>query len=135
MGSMSSIRPLADNVKVKLDPDNKHGFKAAGEQGPTSKESGILVALPEGMSWLGYHSFAFEASLGDKSLLDAILKFYGTLKGKRVYWESFQDSGRRIKEGDDEFVLLKLTDIIAYSDADVKAKTMTDIRRGGSFKA
>lgn len=131
---MSSIHPLADNVKVKLDPENAHGFRPTGEQS-TSKESGILVELPGGMSWLGFHSFAFEASLGDVELLKGISKFYESLKGKRVYWESFQDSGRRIKDGEDEYVLLKLTDIIAYSEPGVKAKTMTDLRRGGSFKA
>ena len=129
------IHALADNVKIKLDKSNPHGFKASGEATNESQESGILVELPDITNWIGMHSFAFERSFLAKIDISDLLEEYKKLIGKRVYYESFQDSGRRIKEGDDEFVFLKLTDIIAYSDADVKAKTVSDVRRAGSFKA
>lgn len=127
-----AISPIADNVKIKLDAADPHGFSGGESQ---SKESGILVDLPNGLKWLGFHSFAFEDSLANEMVLDDIMSFYRGLIGKRVYWESFQDSGRRIKDGDDEFVILKITDIIAFSEPNTKAKTITDIRRTGSFKA
>lgn len=132
---MSAIHPIADNVKVKLDRQNPHGFKVEGGKDNESRESGLLVEMPDNMFWLGYHSFAFENSFGNSPGLTTIHDYYNRLMGKRVYWESFQDSGRRIKEGEDEYVLLKITDIIAYSDPEVRAKTVTDIRRAGSFKA
>jgi len=134
---VSAIHPIADNVKVKLDKHNPHGFKVEGGNDSESQESGILVELPDNMFWLGFHSFAFENSFSEEGLkmLAQVRKYYEALLGKRVYWESFQDSGRRIKEGEDEYVLLKLTDIIAHSEPDVKVKTVTDIRRAGSFKA
>lgn len=129
----SALHPISDNIKVRIDPPNRHGFKGGDES--IAGESGVVVEMPVISGWLGFHSFAFENSFDNGGALEEALTKYGELlMGKRVFWESFQDSGRRIKEGDEEFVFLKLTDIIAYSDdVDVKAKTVNDARRAGSF--
>lgn len=130
---MHDIHPVFDQVKVKLDAADPHGF-SGGES--KSVESGILVEMPAITGWIGYHSFAFEDSYGaggrNLELIESVAKL---MMNKRVFWESHQDSGRRMKVGEDEFVLLKLTDIMAYSEPDVKAKTVTDVRRAGSFSA
>lgn len=126
------MQPLADNVKVRLDQPDPHGF-SGGES--TNKESGILVEMPKFSAWIGFHSFAFEKSFANGGDLSDVFRKYGELVGQRVYWESFQDSGRRFKEGEDEYVILKLTDIIGTSSPDVRVKTVTDVRRSGSFKA
>lgn len=131
---MSQLHPISDNIKVKVDAADPHGF-SNGES--VAGESGVVVEMPTLTAYIGFHSFAFEHSFGNGESLKLFLDEYEkVLMGKRVFWESFQDSGRRIKEGDDEFVFLKLTDIIAYSDdVNVKAKTVTDSRRSGSFSA
>lgn len=130
---MHDIHPVGDQIKVKLTNTDAHGF-SGGES--KSVENGIAVEMPEHLAWFGFHSFAFENSFGNGSnALQDMWELYNGFIGKRVYWESLQDSGRRIKVGEDEFVLLKMTDIIAYSEPDVKAKTVTDVRRSGSFNA
>lgn len=131
---MSQLRPISDNIKVKVDAPDPHGF-SNGES--VAGESGVVVEFPKITAWIGFHSFAFEDSyLNAEKNLDLLENYKELLMGKRVFWESFQDSGRRIKEGDEEFVFLKLTDIIAYSnDVNIKAKTVTDVRRSGSFTA
>lgn len=130
----SQLHPMFDTIKVKVDPPDKYGF-SNGES--VAGESGVVVEISEFIAWIGFHSFAFEESFMDGSkLAEFAEKLIDRLHGKRVFWESFQDSGRRIKEGDNEFVFLKITDIIAYSDnVDVKAKTVNDARRAGSFQA
>lgn len=124
---------MADQVKVRLDKADAHGFSGGEAQ---SQESGVLVEMPDRLMWLGYHSFAFESSLEDPDLMDEVYKYYATFVGKKIVWEAMQESGRRFKEGDEEYVLLKITDILAYDD-DVKSKikVVTDVRRAGSFKA
>lgn len=127
-----AFSPVADNVKVRLDPADPHGFSGGDS---TSKETGILVEVPTQMRWVGFHSFAFEKSFGALMDLDDMLKeVYRPMIGKRVMWESYQESGRRFKEGDDEYVLIKLTDIIAVGEPEDKATTVTDVRRAGGFK-
>lgn len=105
------LRPYADKIKIKVQTD-QFGFG----DGSTRKESGIVVEVPEEFIYLGFHSFAFENSIADDEKLKKIKDFYGKLKGKKVIWESLKDSGRHFKEGEDEFVILNVTDVIAYTD-------------------
>lgn len=129
----SALHPISDNIKVKVDAPDPHGF-SNGES--VAGESGIVVEFPSLTAWLGFHSFAFEESFNSHNAIDVMGTFERLLLGKRVYWESFQDSGRRMQVDGEEFVLLKLTDIIAYSDdPDLKVKFVTDARRAGSFSA
>lgn len=127
---MSSIMPVGDTFKVKLDAADPHGF--SGGEGSRS-ESGIAIALPASLAWLGYHSFAFDASFSNHDGLKEVYELYSGFIGKRVFWESLQGAGRRIKDGEDEFVFLKLTDIIAVGEPDSKAKHIKDYGKAGSF--
>lgn len=123
------MKPVNDKVKVKIMV-NEFGF---GEE-EIGAECGIVVEVPDELIYFGFHSFAFESSLASKSQLDKVLSFYQKLKGKLVYWESLQDRGRRFKEGKDEFVLLNMSDIIAYSDdVNNKATIVKQVGSAGSF--
>lgn len=128
--SRTAIQPVGDTIKVLLDAADPHGF--SGGEGSRS-ESGIAVALPASLAWVGYHSFAFDASFGNEDDLKDIYQLYSGFIGKRVFWESLQGAGRRIKDGEDEFVFLKLTDIIAVGDPESKAKHIKDYGKAGSF--
>lgn len=130
---MDGLHPIGDQVKIKLDATNPYGFK--GDEGRSS-ESGILVEMPppKSFGWLGYHSFAFDKSLGNPELLATIYESFAGLKDKRVFWEQLQDRGRVVQIGEDQFVLLKMTDIIAYSDeVDLEVKTVNQAGKRGSF--
>jgi hypothetical protein len=127
-----SLVPVGDQLKVKLDSANPHGF-AGGER--KGSESGVVVAMPDPLSfnYFGFHSFAFENSLGSEKLTK-LYEYYQTFVGKRVFWEELQDRGRVVKEGDEEFVFLKMTDIIAYSDdVNIDAQSVSGVGSRGSF--
>lgn len=123
-----SLHPVNDRFKVLVDKpeidfggDDKKGF-----------ETGVVVELPDELIYLSFHSFGFENSLAEPERLEAIAKLYRKFLNKRVYWEAYQDRGRRIKDGDDEYIFLQMTDVLAYSDEiDEKAEVVTDSREGG----
>lgn len=123
------MHPFNDKIKVAVS-SNEFGFgdKSIGV------EKGIVVEVPNKLAYFGFHSFAFEKSLGDTDLSKALLKFYGELKGKLVFWESLQDRGRRFKVNGEEFVFLNMTDIIAYSDdPDINVEVVDQTGSAGSF--
>jgi len=107
-----ALHPVGDQLKVKIDT-NKYDF------GPSKPgdETGVVVEIPEVIHYFGKHSQSLEASFMAKAQLEELLSYFGTLVGKRVVWETLQDRGRHFKEGDSEFVLLKMTDIIGFTDS------------------
>lgn len=123
-----AIHPLNDRLKIKVDKDE---FNLDSEK--TLSETGIVEEVPNVLIYLSFHSFAFENSFSSKEL-DKIQKFYDDLKGKRVFWEKLQDAGRHMKEGNDEYVYLQMTDVLAYSDdIDVKAEMVGSVGSSNSF--
>lgn len=123
------MKPLGDKIKVAVS-SNEFGFgdKSIGV------EQGIVVEIPDKLIYIGFHSFAFDNSLANDKILDDILEYYKTLKGKRIWWESLQDRGRRFKVNDEEFVFLNMTDIIAYSDdPDINVEVVDQTGSAGSF--
>lgn len=122
-----SLHPVNDRFKVKI---TKERFG----NGSTSAESGIVVEIPDIMIYLSFHSFAFENSIVDEERLTEIAAFYKGFLGKRIYWEALQDRGRVIAEGEDEFVYLQMTDLLAYADdVDDKATSVNQLGSAGSF--
>jgi hypothetical protein len=126
-----AIHPVGDQVLVLLD---KEAYNFGGKEGEGS-ETGVVVELSKGMWYIGMHSFAFEKSVGDDVWLESIQTWLeGEVLNKRVYWEALQDRGRRIKDGDNEYVLLKITDIIAVDDdVNNKARIVSQTGKAGSF--
>lgn len=122
-----AIHPVNDRFKVKSDTSE---YKFIGESG--SSETGVVIEIPDVLLYLSFHSFAFEDSIANDEKLEKIQKYYNQFLGKRIFWESFQDKGRRLKEPDGEYVYLQMTDILCYSDdVDVKAQLVEDTRSGG----
>lgn len=123
------LRPFSDKIKIRVLTD-EFGFG----DGSTRRESGVVVEVPDKFIYLGFHSFAFENSIADDEKLNKIHEFYVNLKGKKVFWESLKDSGRHFKEGDHEFVILNVTDIIAYTDSVDDEVTVVDtVGQAGSY--
>ncbi len=123
------MHPVGDKLKVKVS-SNEFGFgdKSIGV------EKGIVVEVPKKMPYFGFHSFAFENSIGNPDLNKALLAFYSDFKGKLGFWESLQDRGRRFKVEGDEFVFLNMTDIIAYSDDEnINVEVVDQTGSAGSF--
>lgn len=104
--------PVGDQLKIKVDSDT-FGFGGSKK----GVETGVVVESPENIFYVGFHSFAFENSFMNGEKLDDFDKLAKSYIGKRVFWESLQDRGRRFVEGKDEFAYIKLTDIIFYADS------------------
>lgn len=125
-----AIHPLVDKCLVRVADSGYMGSSNA-----TGRESGILEEIPtlDNMLYFGFHSFAFDNSLSSEKL-ESIHKFYSNLVGKIVYWEALQDKGRRFEADKKEYVLLNLSDIIAFDDAEEATAKMVDDVRSGSFR-
>lgn len=125
-----AIHPLVDKCLVRVADSGYMGSSNA-----TGRESGILEEIPtfDNMLYFGFHSFAFDDSLASEKL-SAIHTFYSNLVGKIVYWEALQDKGRRFEADKKEYVLLNLSDIIAFDDAEEATAKMVDDVRSGSFR-
>lgn len=122
-----SLHPINDRFKIKVD---NNGFFPEGDEAK-GYETGVVVEVPDMLIYLSFHSFAFENSLTSDSL-EKILEYYKSFMGKRIYWEAFQDRGRRIKDGEDEYIFLQMTDLLAYADdVNEKAEGVMDSREGG----
>lgn len=104
--------PINDQVKVLVDTDS-FGFGGAKK----GVESGVVVEVPKELVYLGFHSFAFENSFDNTEALKKTQAYYNKFIDKRIFWESFQDRGRRFVEGKEEFVYIKMTDILFYADS------------------
>jgi hypothetical protein len=124
------MHPVGDNLKVKIDASDEYGFGASA----AGVETGVVVEVPKEIHFFGFHSFAFERSFMAKEQLEELRKFYDSLVGKRIWWEAYQDRGRRIKEGDKEYVYLKMSDVLIYSDDPNQTANLVEDTRSGSFK-
>jgi len=123
------LRPFSDKIKVLVESD-MFGFG----NGKTRTEYGVVVEVPDEFIYLGFHSFAFENSIADDEKLKKIHEFYSQLKGKKVIWEALKDSGRHFIEDEKEYVLVNVTDIIAYTDKVEDVVSTVDQTGGaGSF--
>jgi hypothetical protein len=124
-----ALHPVNDRLKVEV-ATNEFGFNE--ESGGT--ETGIVVEVPDMLIYLSFHSFAFENSIMNESNLKKIQSYYNQFLGKRIYWEMLQDRGRKIKEGEKEFVYLQMTDLLAYSDdTEDNAQVINQVGSAGSF--
>jgi hypothetical protein len=122
-----ALHPINDRFKVKIT-------KKRFSKDVAGAESGIVVEVPDMLIYLSFHSFAFEDSLTNETALKKIQAYYNQFLGKRIYWESLQDRGRMIAEGDDEYVYLQMTDLLAYADdVDDKAEIVSQVGGAGSF--
>ncbi len=123
------LHPVNDRFKVEIATD-EFGFNEES----VGAETGVVVEVPDMLIYLSFHSFAFEESIVNKEKLKEIQKYYNQFLGKKIYWEALQDRGRKIKEGDKEFVYLQMTDLLAYSD-DTKdnAQVINQVGSAGSF--
>lgn len=123
-----AVHPINDRLKVEIKKD-EYGFGSD----PVGFESGIVVEVPDIMIYLSFHSFAFEDSLSSEKL-ETVSNFYKQLIGKKIYWESLQDRGRRIKDGDKEYIMIQMTDVLAYDDdVDSEAHIVNQTGSAGSF--
>lgn len=110
-----ALTQTGDKIKVRLD--------SGGQFGSVNKnsETGIVVEIPQKLPYLGFHSFAFEASFGDPEMLEAYRKdFYEPLLGRRVYWGSTLERGAVFEDTRDgiKYAFLLYTDILASDDGD-----------------
>lgn len=121
-----SLQPVGDKIKVRVSKDQ---FGLGANSG---SQHGTVIAVPDDLIYLGFHSFGFDHSMGDDETMKKVQKFYKNFLGKIVFWEELQDRGRRFQDGDDEIVLLNMTDIIAYEEnEETKAYLIEDTRAGG----
>ncbi|SRR6266516_7478765 len=125
-----ALHPIGDQCKIQVD---KSIYNFGPEKPGT--ETGVVVEMPTLVWWIGFHSFAFEKSFGAATDIADMIADYNKLVGRRVVWESLQDRGRHFREGEDNFVLLKLSDIIGFTDSVDESVIPTDDDRSsaGSF--
>lgn len=126
-----AFTPVNDNVKVQLDK--------AGEFGDVTpdKETGILVAIPEKLVYLGFRSFAWENSFAAFETLEKYYDYYAKMVGKRVYWPALQERGTVFTDPRDnyKYAFIKLTDILMIDEADAPIAPNLYEDKGGMFSA
>lgn len=121
--------PVNDRFKVKVETD-KYGLGGNNKRGT---ESGTVVEVPDILIYFSFHSFAFEDSFMNEDKLAKLQGYYNQFKGKRIFWESFQDRGRRFVEDDGEFVYVQMSDLLFYADSEDDNIILAEDTRSGSF--
>lgn len=114
------LKPLNDValVEIELNQYKLNGLSLAGGDSKQGTETGILLELPKEIPYLGFHAFAFENSLADVQRLTVVADYYKKLIGKRVYWTALSDRGTVLSSEDKTYALIKLTDLIGWSEPD-----------------
>lgn len=126
-----ALHPVEDVIKVKLDADDEFGFGAKKE----GVETGIVTEVPDVMHYFGMHSFMFEDSFMQTERLDKLLKYFKDFVGKRIWWQEYQDRGRRTTEADgNAYVYLKMSDIMIVSDESNETAAFDTHDFAGGFK-
>lgn len=126
-----ALHPVEDVIKVRLDKSDEFGFGAKSE----GVETGIVAEVPDEMHYFGLHSFMFEESFMAEEKLKKLLKYFKSFKGRRVWWQEYQDRGRRTTEADgSEYVYLKMSDIMIYSDEPNETASFDTHDFAGGFK-
>lgn len=113
-----ALRPLNDVALIEVE---RNPYKIGGQalvlnEQKAGVETGILKELPVYIPYLGFHSFAFENSLGDVN--GEVEDHYKELVGKRVYWVALADRGMVLAKDGVTYAMIKLTDLIGWSDID-----------------
>lgn len=122
-----ALHPVNDRFKVKISKQ-RFGDTSSGA------ETGVVVEVPDILIYLSFHSFSFEDSLVNDDVLKKVQKYYNQFMNKRIYWEALQDRGRMISEGDDDYVYLQMTDLLAYADdVNESATPVNQLGSAGSF--
>lgn len=113
------IKVVNDVALVEIEKNlyEVSGMKLVGGEQKKSIGTGILKELPK-LPYLGFHAFAFDKSLSDPTVLKDIYDYYKVLIGKRVYWTALSERGMVFTKGDQAFALIKLTDLVGYSEPD-----------------
>lgn len=123
------MKPLNDLAKIRLDKD-EYGF---GTDNDTA-EGGVLEELPDQFNYFGMWSFAFEESFMAKEKLEALMDYWKSKIGKRVYWTALSEKGNIIEKDGDRWAFVKLTSLIAWDEPDSNAQNIHG-NGAGSFKA
>lgn len=116
------MHPVGDKLKVEVFHDT-HNF---GGDSNSMKEHGRVVEIPDELAYFGFHSFAFENSIANQDVLKTLHNFYKQFLGKIIYWEALQNKGRRFTEGDREYVILNMSDVIGWDDKDEASARLVD---------
>lgn len=125
-----SLHPENDLAKIELSANGPLSAKSGD-----SATDGILVALPDLDTHFGFHSFAFEDSFMAEEKLERLRTKWEKRIGKRVYWLALQEKGAILREPDGtNYAYIKLSSIIAWSEAEEKAESVLD-KHAGSFSA
>lgn len=122
-----TIKPLNDLCKVKLEQAGP--FSAGGK---ATAECGILVELPDILTYFGFWSFAFENSFMNKEALTELLEYWKTKIGRKVYWTALSERGNILEtttmvgdvEVTEQFAYIKMTSLIAESDPEDTARSV-----------
>ena len=123
-----AVTPLNDYGLIKLDEQGTFSAKAGD-----AATSGILIGVPE-LTHYGMYSMAFEGSLMNEEVLMQIEDHWSSLVGKRVYWLAMSERGAILSTNEGRFALVKFTSLMAYTEPDEVAESITD-KHGGSFSA
>jgi hypothetical protein len=114
------MHPLNDValIEIEMNQYKLNGIKLAGGDTKQGTETGILLELPKEIPYVGFHAFAFENSLANVEVLKVLADYYKKLIGKRVYWTAMSDRGTVLSKDDTTYALIKLTDLIGWSEPD-----------------
>lgn len=112
--------PLNDVALIEIEKNqfNIGGLELVSGEGKISVGHGILIKIPDFVPYLGFHAFAFDTSLGNMDLYENVLEEYKKLVGKRVYWSALSERGMVFSKDDKTYALIKLTDLVGFSEAD-----------------
>lgn len=126
-----ALHPVEDVVKVRLDKEDEFGFGAKKE----GVETGVVTEVPDVMHYYGQHSFMFERSFMAEEKLAELLAYFKSFEGKRIWWQEYQDRGRRTTEADgNAYVYLKMSDIMIVSDDPDETAAFDTHDFAGGFK-
>lgn len=112
------MQALNDLAMIKLDTKR---FKGSEKD---TAESGILVSLPSDLTHYGFWSFAFDDSLMNGKIADALLDYWRTKIGRKVYWTALSERGNIIEKDGERYAFVKFTSLIAEDDPDSKARNI-----------
>jgi hypothetical protein len=127
-----ALHPVEDVIKVRLEKTDEYGLGVKKE----GVETGIVTEVPDALHYFGLHSFMFENSFMAEEKLSKLLAYFQGFIGKRVWWQEYQDRGRRTTEADGEsYVYLKMSDIMIVADNPDERADFDTHEFTGSFKA
>ncbi len=121
------LKPVNDYCQIKLDEAGAFSAKAGD-----AATSGILVAVPEAMTHFGMYSSMLDTSFMAHDQLDEVLEEWRQYIGKRVFWLALSEKGAILEDSTGKYALIKMSSLMAMSEADERAESVTD-SKGGAF--